>query len=137
MTDSILTSTKKNLGLDETYTAFDSDIIMHINSVFAILNQLGIGPVDGFMIEDATPVWSDFLADNLKLNSVKTYVYLRVKLLFDPPATGFYTQALKEQIQELEWRLNVVREETDWVDPNPPVTTPDIDLTEPWEWWRY
>lgn len=137
MTDSILTSTKKNLGLDETYTAFDSDIIMHINSVFAILNQLGIGPVDGFMIEDATPVWSDFLADNLKLNSVKTYVYLRVKLLFDPPNTGFYTQALQEQIRELEWRLNVVREETAWVDPNPPVTTPDIDLTEPWEWWRY
>lgn len=124
MTDSILNSVKKNLGLTATYTAFDPDIIMHINTVFSTLNQLGIGPVNGFMIEDDTPVWDTFLGADIRLNSAKTYMYLRVRMLFDPPTTAHLISAMKEQIQELEWRLNVHIEETIWVDPNP-VPIPD------------
>jgi len=118
---SILTSVKKNLGIDESYTFFDDDILLYINGVFSTLNQLGIGPDDGFSIEDDTATWDTYLADNLKLSSVKTYMYLKVRLLFDPPATSFAIEALNRQAQELEWRLNVVREETAWVDPNVPV----------------
>jgi hypothetical protein len=93
--------------------------MMHINSVFVTLNQLGIGPENGFAIEDALPTWADFLGDDLRYNSVKTYVYLRVRLLFDPPATSFLISAMKEQVQELEWRLNVHREGESWTNPNP------------------
>ena len=114
---SILTSTKKILGIEESYTAFDPDIIMHINTVFAVLTQVGIGPVAGFAIEDSTATWDAFLGTDPLLNSVKTYVYLRVRLLFDPPATSFAIEAMKEQIKEIEWRLNAYREETAWVDP--------------------
>jgi hypothetical protein len=110
ISESILNSTKKVLGLDESYTVFDTDVIMHINSVLSILNQLGIGPVDGFMIEDATPTWTDFLADVKPLNSVKTYVFLRVRMLFDPPTTGYLITAMEKQIEELTWRINVYRE---------------------------
>lgn len=110
MVDSILTSIKKLLGLDESQTAFDVDIVIHINSALATLNQLGIGPEFGFTIDDAAPKWIDFLGDNQRLNPVKTYVYLRVRLLFDPPATSFAIDAIKDQISELEWRLNVERE---------------------------
>lgn len=117
MSDSILVSTKKILGLDASYTAFDVDIIMHINSVFGTLNQLGIGPINGFMIEDDTALWRTFIGSDLNLNAVKTYVYLRVRLLFDPPATSFHITAMENQIKELEWRLNVYRETRDWVDP--------------------
>lgn len=127
MDDSILTSTKKVLGIDEGYTAFDPDIIMHINSVLSTLTQLGVGPDTGFMIEDDAPIWSDFLGDDPRFNSVKSYTYLRVRLLFDPPSTGYLVTALNEQVKELEWRLNVVREGESWTDPNPPVT----DLVEP------
>lgn len=121
MIASILTSVKKNLGIDESYTFFDDDILLYINGVFSTLNQLGIGPDDGFAIEDDTATWDTYLADNLKLSSVKTYMYLKVRLLFDPPTTSFAIEALNRQAQELEWRLNVVREETEWVDPNVPV----------------
>lgn len=119
MSDSILTTTKKILGIDEDYTAFDPDIMMHINSVFVTLNQLGIGPEMGFAIEDALPTWADFLGDDLRYNAVKTYVYLRVRLLFDPPATSFLISSMKEQVQELEWRLSVHREGESWMNPNP------------------
>jgi hypothetical protein len=114
MTDSILTSVKKNIGIEENYTAFDPDIILHINSVFSTLNQLGIGPEDGFFIEDKNTVWSDFLGGDARLNQVKTYVYLRVRLLFDPPTNSFVIAAYEKQIEELTWRINVVREFTDW-----------------------
>lgn len=110
MSNSILTSTKKILGVDESYTAFDVDIITHINSVFNTLNDLGIGPAEGFMIEDATANWSDFLGTDVNLNSVKTYMYLRVRMLFDPPTTSYLINALNEQKKELEWRLNSRRE---------------------------
>ena len=115
---SILTSVKKVLGLAEEDTSFNMDIVLHINSVFAILNQVGIGPEDGFVIEDATPTWDDFVTD-VKMASVQTYVYLRVRLLFDPPTTSFVIDSFKRQIDEIEWRLNVVREGESWVDPDP------------------
>lgn len=117
MSDSILESTKKNLNLASDYTAFDQDVIMYINSVFSTLNQLGVGPVEGFMIEDDASTWDAFLEGDPRLNHVKTYIYLRVRMLFDPPTTGYHVEAMKEQIKELEWRLNVQREDTEWVDP--------------------
>lgn len=130
--DSILTSTKKILGIDETYTEFDVDILMHINSVFATLNQLGIGPSIGFAIMDDTPTWDAFLGTDPRLNSVKIYMYLRVRLLFDPPSTSYLITALNEQVRELEWRLNVYREETAWVDPDPdPMRETVLDGGEP------
>jgi hypothetical protein len=123
--DSILKSTKKVLNLADEYKAFDQDVIMHINSVFSTLNQLGVGPDEGFMIEDDVPTWVSFLEGDPRLNHIKTYVYLRVRLLFDPPQLAYLVEALKEQIQELEWRLNVQREDTEWTDPRlPPVPTP-------------
>lgn len=121
MEPSILKSTKKILGFEATYTAFDLDIITHINTAFSTLAQLGIGPAGGFMIEDDTATWDTFLGTDLQLNSIKTYVFLRVKYLFDPPGTSFHLQAVKEQIQELEWRLSVHREETAWISPFPVV----------------
>lgn len=124
MTDSILGKTKKALNVPEDYGVFDPEITMHINSVFSTLHQLGVGPVDGFAIEDDSAVWSDFLGDDPILNNVKTYMYLRVRVLFDPPATSFLMDAMDKQIKELEWRINVYREETTWVDPTPP--TPDV-----------
>lgn len=107
MEDSILISTKKMLGLAEDYTAFDLDVIIHINSVFTTLTQLAVGPEEGFSIEDETALWVDFITPEMNLNAVKTYVYLRVRLLFDPPSTAYLVTAVQEQIKELEWRLNV------------------------------
>lgn len=128
MAQSILTSVKKILGLAESDTSFDVDVLLHINSVFSILDQVGIGPDGGFMIEDDSPTWDDFVTDK-RMNSVKTYVYLRVRLLFDPPNTSFVIDSMNKQISELEWRLNVVREGDSWVDPDPqPVMTGDT-------WW--
>lgn len=126
METSILISTKKVLGIAEDYTVFDLDIITHINSAFSDLAQLGVGPDDGFMIEDDSTEWEAFLGDDLQLNSVKTYIYLRVRLLFDPPATSYAVTAMEEQIQRLEWRLNIHREETEWVDPDPPVIIEEV-----------
>ena len=113
MTNSILNSTKKILGIAAEYKAFDLDIITHINSVFATLQQLGIGPAEGFMIEDETSKWEEFVGIDNALNPVKTYVYLRVRMLFDPPTSSFLMTSLQEQIKELEWRLNVYREGRD------------------------
>lgn len=118
MEESILTSTKKILGLSQSYTAFDLDIITHINTAFSTLTQLGIGPTEGFMIEDTTPVWDDFIAQDYQLNSVKTYVFLRVRLLFDPPTTSYLIEAFEKQLEEIEWRLSVYREGSEWADPN-------------------
>lgn len=106
MNDSILISTKKALDLPENYDVFDQNIIMYINGVFSALNQLGIGPYEGFAIEDDTSTWSHFLGGNAKYNFVKTYMFLRVKMLFDPPGTSFLLEALTKQKEELEWRIN-------------------------------
>ena len=105
--DSILTSIKKLLGIEEEYTQFDSDIIMHINTVFLNLTQLGVGPAEGFLIEDDSATWDDFIGDSNQLQAVKTYVYLKVKLLFDPPLSSSVTESVNRIISELEWRLNV------------------------------
>lgn len=118
MEESILKSTKKVLGLDADYTPFDLDVITHINASFSILNQLGVGPVDGFHIEDETDLWSDFVVPPNQLYLVKTYVYLKTRSLFDPPSTSYLITAVNDQIKEYEWRLNVFREwELDPVDP--------------------
>lgn len=105
--DSVLITTKNALGIVKEYTVFDDVLIMHINSVFNTLNQLGVGPPAGFRIEDDKTTWDDYLGEDLNLNSVKSYMYLRVRLLFDLPATSFAITAFKEQIKELEWRLQV------------------------------
>ena len=109
--ESILTSIKKMLGIAEEYTQFDADIIMHINSVFTTLTQLGVGPSEGFYIDDKSDIWEDFIPDVNKLQAVKTYTYLKVRLVFDPSSLGSSTLAAYErQIQELEWRLNIIAE---------------------------
>lgn len=110
MTTSILDSVKKVIGLASDYDEFDADIIMHINSVFSTLNHLGVGPENGFSIEDATTTWDAFIGTDSRMNFVKTYVYLKVRLLFDPPATGYLVDSMEKQAQELEWRMNVIRE---------------------------
>lgn len=130
MEQSILTSTKKILGISEDYTVFDLDIITHINSAFSTLTQLGVGPAAGFMIDDAEALWTDFIADDFQYNSVKSYVFLKVRQLFDPPSTSYLISAVESQIQELEWRLNVHREETGWTDPDPPTVYPDDPFGE-------
>lgn len=108
MNTSILNSIKKLLGIDESYTPFDTDIIIHINSMFRVLNQLGIGSTT-FRIEDDEAVWSDFLTgdDEIDLDDVITFVYLRVRMLFDPPSSGIANESIKQTIDELTWRLNV------------------------------
>lgn len=111
--DSILTSVKKMLGITEEYEHFDPDLIMHINSVFMILNQLGVGPTEGFTIQDETSVWTDFIPDDdPRFAGVKSYVPLKVKLLFDPPDRSSVINATNEMITELEWRLNLAHEES-------------------------
>ena len=112
--ESILTSIKKLLGITEEYEHFDSDIIMHINSVFMTLTQLGVGPSEGFYITDEETVWSDYIADPNKLQAIKTYMYLKVRLLFDSASLGSATlSAYERQIQEFEWRLNMAVESED------------------------
>ena len=119
MEDSILKNVKKNLGIEADDTSFDEDILTHINSVFATLNQLGLGPADGFEVTGEDELWSTYLAGNLNRASVRTYMYLKVRIFFDPPTTSFHLEALNRQATELEWRLNVEREETEWTDPDP------------------
>lgn len=128
MSESILLSTKKNVGLAESYTAFDPDIIQYINSAFSTLEQLGVGPAGGFMINDASLEWDDYLMGDLRLNNVKTYVTLRVQLLFDPPTTSYLIEAKRKQVEELEWRINVVREGDLWVDPD--TEAPVLDVVD-------
>lgn len=121
MADSILDSTKKILGLDAGYTPFDLDVVTHINAAFSILDQLGVGPVGGFYIEDNGPTWDDFVCPPNQLNLVRTYVFLKVRMLFDPPATSFLIEASNNQIREYEWRLNSFREVVVMENQLPPV----------------
>lgn len=109
--DSILTSIKKLLGIEENYTHFDADIIMHINSVLAILIQLGIGPATGFAIQDDSKTWADFLGDDIStLEAVKSYVYMKVRLIFDPPTSAAAIDSMNRLVNEFEWRLNTMAE---------------------------
>ena len=107
--ESILTSIKQLLGIMEDYEHYDGDIILHINSVFMILRQLGVGPDDGFTISDKSTTWDEFIPTKM-IEAVKTYTYLKVKLLFDPPMSSIVTEAINKQIAELEWRLNLEME---------------------------
>lgn len=109
--ESILASTKKQLGLMDDDTSFDLDVITAINTVFADLNQLGIGPDAGFMIEDRSTAWVDYLQDDMLMNNVKSYMYLRCRLIFDPPQTSYHITAAKEQIEKMEYRINLAREQ--------------------------
>ena len=105
--DSILNSVKKQLGIAPDYEPFDPDIVIHINTVFSILHQLGAGPEDGFSISDESAVWSDYITDNPnKLNLIKSYMYLKVKQLFDPSTNSAVSEATNRMIDELEFRIN-------------------------------
>ena len=116
--ESILTSIKKLLGIPEEYEHFDTDIIMHINSVFSTLTQLGVGPAEGFRISDEDAIWSDFTNDNKTIESVKSYMYLKVRLLFDSSSlSSAVISSYERMITEYEWRLNVA------VDPAPTQTS--------------
>jgi hypothetical protein len=111
--DSILTSVKKLLGIEEEYEHFDQVIVMHINSVLLSLNQIGVGPTEGFTITDKTAVWNDFIPEGtttVKMDAVKTYIGLKVRLLFDPPNNSALIEAMNRSIAELEWRLNIAAE---------------------------
>lgn len=121
MSTSILDSTKTALGITEAQHAFDSTLILHINTVLADLTQLGVGPAAGFEIMSNAEIWTDFLGPRPELNAVKSYVYLRVRLLFDPPDIGFVLTAMKEQIDKMEWKINVLVDHTILVDPVPVV----------------
>lgn len=112
--ESILTSIKKLLGIAEEYDHFDPDIIMHINTVFVILTQLGVGPSGGFRIEGEDAEWSDYLADNMLLENVKSYMAMKVRLMFDPPQSSAVMESMNRIISELEWRISVT------VDPGEP-----------------
>lgn len=105
--ESILTSIKKLLGIAEEYTHFDADLIMHINSVLSILTQIGVGPAEGFSIKDESSVWEDFVPENSKLELIKSYTYMKVKLLFDPPLSSAVIESTNRIISELEWRIQV------------------------------
>ena len=107
METSILDSIKKLLGIPSEITEFDTDILIHINSVFSILTQLGVGPSSGFSIEDSSAEWSDFIGDDARLSDVKSFVYLKTRLLFDPPASSAAMDAMNRMASELEWRINV------------------------------
>ena len=107
MSDSILITIKKMLGIDQAYTPFDMDIIVFINSTFLTLHQLGIGPAEGFSIRDYSAKWSDFLADDENLRAVQEYIYMKVRMVFDPPGNSFVMNAFEEQCREFEWRMNV------------------------------
>lgn len=105
--ESILTSVKKMLGITEEYTQFDADIIMHINSIFMVLNQIGVGPEEGFFIEDETVTWFEYVKSAKELQAIKSYMFLRVRMLFDPPTSSIVMEAMKQQASELEFRLNI------------------------------
>lgn len=105
--DSILTSIKKLLGVDEEVTHFDPDITIHINSALFALNQLGVGPTEGFFIIDKTATWVNLIGERKDLEAIKTYVYLKVRLIFDPPTNSFLVDAINKSIAECEWRINV------------------------------
>ena len=108
--ESILTSIKKMLGITSEYKHFDTDLIIHINSVLSILTQLGVGPSKGFSIENEFASWDEFIPEGFNLELVKSYVYLKVRLLFDPPASSAVIESTNKLLSELEWRINLEAE---------------------------
>lgn len=126
MEQSILKSVKKILGVPPEYEVFDLDIIMHINSVFVTLTDLGVGPHLGFEIEDDSTTWDDYVANDVRVNRVKTFIYLSVKQLFDPAQQSWLIELQNKQLQELAWRINVAQERTDYFH-----ETPGVDISLP------
>ena len=106
MEESILTSIKQMLGISEDEEVFDPELIAYINAVFSDLNQIGVGPSDGFQIQDDRETWNDFTQNNTKLSPVKTYLYMKVKLIFDPPTSSSLIEVINSSIKEIEWRLS-------------------------------
>lgn len=117
--DSILASIKKVVNIHDSYTDFDVDVMMHINSAIFVLTQLGVGPPNGFAISGREDSWGDFIGNNPIYSAVKTFVALSVRMVFDPPGTSYHINAMQEQIKELAVRINIQRESTQWVDPTP------------------
>lgn len=109
--ESILRTIRKMIGPDETYTHYDTDLIIHINSALAVLTQLGVGPSEGFFIQDESATWNDFLGNDPKLEMVKSYIYMKVKLAFDPPSSSAVIDSMNRSISEFEWRANMAAEE--------------------------
>lgn len=124
---SILDDLKKVAGMDAGYTAFDQDLMMTINSEFAVLNQVGVGPAERFMITDNTAEWDDFLENEMRLNMVKTYLSLKVRLIFDPPTTSYLIAAYEKQSEMFLWRIREFREEQTWT---PPISSTPASSTE-------
>jgi hypothetical protein len=112
MQDSILMTIRKLVCGDPYADHFDADLLVHINACFSILNQLGVGPENGFIVTDETQSWSSYIADNYILNMVKTYITLKVRVIFDPPLTSSVLEAMNKEISQLEWRLNVAVDPT-------------------------
>ena len=108
--DSILTSIKKMLGIESDYTQFDADIIIAINSALMVLNQLGVGLVTDFKITDASETWSEYLGEDSSIEGVKTYIYLKTRLIFDPPTSSFVVDSMERLIKEYEWRIQIQME---------------------------
>lgn len=121
--ESILKSTKASLGLAPEQTSFDSEILMHLNSAISTLTQVGVGPPDGIYVSGESETWEKLIGTDPRLNAVKSYLHLRVKMLFDPPEIGFVLTAMKEMIKEAEWRLNITVD--DEIPSDAPATQPD------------
>ena len=117
MTDSILTTIKKMLGIHEEIEDFDMDLIVFINSALAELNQLGIGPKDGFQISGKEETWKQLYNGRKIFNDIKTYIFLKVKVIFDPPQVASLNSAYENQLKEVTWRLNTKRESEEWSRP--------------------
>lgn len=111
MSSSILKDTKLALGLDAEYAPFDHDVMLHLNSVLSDLHQLGIGPPDGLSVSGVETQWTALMQDDPRLNNVKSYIYLRVRMLFDPPTLGYLITAMEKLIEKTEWRITIAQDE--------------------------
>lgn len=131
---SILSTIKKMLGIAEDYDAFDTDVIVNINSVLMILNQLGVGPEKPFIIYGPNEKWSDFVDKDVEL--VKSYIYLKVRLMFDPPSNSFLVSSMEKQISEYEWRLNVQVEDNKTTETPPECNIERISEEEIDKWFE-
>lgn len=134
MSDSILDTIKEGLGLVPAYTAFDPVIITHINSALSVLNDVGVGPTDGFEILDAAATWSQFFGPSEALarrySKVKTYMILQIRLWWDPPATSFTISAMEKQIAEALWRISATRDSLSWTDPVVVISSVDTPVLD-------
>lgn len=118
MEDSILKTIKKICGVQDDIEVFDLEIATHINSALSTLTQLGIGPTEGFFVEDNAATWTQFYGTDKRFNSIRSFVCLQVKSIFDPPESSYAVAAMERQIEEIKWRLSATREGDDWVNPN-------------------